>query len=175
MVRNYIRKSHRVYGYSQETLQTAISNVNSGLMTIYRASLVYNIPKNTLSDHVKGRRVQKSSSYGRTDLTPEIEKSLVECIRCLEKWGFGLTRKEIVQLVADYVRINNIKTQFKNGIPGKHWFLNFKRRHNLSIKIPQSVEFARKKNIDPFVIYQYFDLLEKTVKELELENKPSQI
>lgn len=176
MVRNYVRKSNRGSGYSQETLTIAIDLVKSGSLTTYRASKIYKIPKNTLADHVKGRRGKLSSTYGRrTDFTPEEEKSLADCIRCMEKWGFGLTRKEIIQIVADYVRLNNIKTQFKNGTPGEDWFLNFKCRHNLSIKTPQSVEFARKKNVDPFLIYDYFDLLEKTVKELGLEDKPSQI
>lgn len=176
MVRNYVRKSHRGAGYSQETLKIAVDLVKTGLLTSYRASKIYKIPKNTLADHVKGRRGKLSSSYGRrTEFTPEEETSLADCIRCLEKWGFGLTRKEIIQIVADYVRQNNITTRFKNGIPGEDWFLNFKRRHNLSLKIPQSVEFARKKNVDPFLMYDYFDLLEKTVKELGLEEKPSQI
>lgn len=176
MVRNYTRKSNRGAGYSKETLKIAVDLVKSGSLTIYRASKIYKIPKNTLADHVKGRRGKLSSSYGRrTAFTPEEETSLAGCIRCLEKWGFGLTRKEIIQIVADYVRQNNITTQFKNGVPGEDWFLNFKRRHNLSLKTPQSVEFARKKNVDPFLIYDYFDLLEKTIKELGLEDKPSQV
>ncbi|XP_071056436.1 jerky protein homolog-like [Onthophagus taurus] len=159
MVRNYVRKSTIGSGYSQETLTIAVDLIKSGSLSTYRASKIYKIPKNTLADHVKGRRVT----------------SLADCICCLEKWGFGLTRKEIIKIVADYVRVNNIKTQFKNGIPGEDWFLNFKRRHNLSLTTPQSVEFARKKNVDPFLIYDYFDLLEKTVKELGLDDKPSQI
>lgn len=52
----------------------------------------------------------------------------------MEKWGFGLSRSEIITLVGDFVTINNIKTPFKNGIPGEDWFFNFKNRHNLSIK-----------------------------------------
>jgi hypothetical protein len=59
----------------------------------------------------------------------------------MEKWGFGLSRKEILQLVGECVNANKLKTQFKKGIPGEDWFLNFKLRHNLSIKIPQSVEY----------------------------------
>ncbi|CAH2006301.1 unnamed protein product [Acanthoscelides obtectus] len=176
MVRNYIRKSQRGYGYSKEDLRTAVNIVKSGQMSIYRASLMYHIPKNTLSDHVKGRRGQKSSTYGRrTDLSFEEETCLADCIRCMEKWGFGLTRKELLGIVEDYVKTNKIKTQFKNDKPGEDWFLNFKRRHKLSIKTPQSVEFARKKNVVPFLVYQYFDLLENTIKELGLEDKPSQI
>jgi hypothetical protein len=34
---------------------------------------------------------------------------------------------------------------FKDDVPGTDWFLLFKKRHALSIKTPQAVEYARKK------------------------------
>lgn len=176
MVRNYVRKSNRGKGYTEESFEIALSAIKSGQMTLYRASKVYKIPIATLHDHLKGRRGQKSSSYGRPqDIPQHEEEKLANGLRTMEKWGFGLSRKEVLQTVADYVKENNIKTQFKDGRPGEDWFLNFKRRHKLSLKIPQSVEYARKKNLDPFLIYDYFDLLEKTLTELDLHERPSQI
>lgn len=87
---------------------------------------------------MKGRGGVKSESYGRSrDISKEYEDKLASGIKTMEKWGFWLSRKEILTLVGKYVKANNIKTQFKNGVPGEEWFLNFKRRHNLSIKIPQ--------------------------------------
>ncbi|XP_072378051.1 uncharacterized protein [Diabrotica undecimpunctata] len=176
MVRNYIRRSSRGKGYTKESLKIALSAIKSGQMTLYRATKVYTIPRSTLHDHLKGRRGQKSSSYGRTqDIPQQEEEKLANGLRTMENWGFGLSRKEVLQVVADFVKENNIKTQFKDGKPGEDWFLNFKRRHNLSIKKPQSVEFARKKNLDPFLIYNYFDLLENVIEELGLQERPSQI
>ncbi|XP_072400688.1 uncharacterized protein [Diabrotica undecimpunctata] len=176
MVRNYIRRSSRGKGYTKESLKIALSAIKSGQMTLYRATKVYTIPRSTLHDHLKGRRGQKSSSYGRTqDIPQQEEEKLANGLRTMEKWGFGLSRKKVLQVVADFVKENNIKRQFKDGKPGEDWFLNFKRRHNLSIKKPQSVEFARKKNFDPFLIYNYFDLLENVIEELGLQERPSQI
>lgn len=43
-------------------------------------------------------------------------------------------------------------------MPGQDWFLQFKNRHHLSIKIAQAVEFSRRKVLDPFIIYRYFDV-----------------
>lgn len=176
MVRKYVRKSNRGKGYTADTLETALSAIKSGQMTLYRANKVYKIPIATLYDHLKGRRGQRSSTYGRPqDIPQHEEEQLANGLRSMEKWGFGLSRKEVLQIVADYVKQNKIKTQFKDGKPGEDWFLNFKRRHNLSIKKPQSVEYARKKNLDPFLIYNYFDLLENTINQLGLQERPSQI
>lgn len=93
----------------------------------------------------------------------------------MEKWGFGLSRLEVLDVVRDFVISNGLETPFKNGTPGEDWFLAFKKRHSLSIKKPQSVEYARKKMTDPFVVQNYFTLLRNTLDELELNDKPEQI
>lgn len=49
----------------------------------------------------------------------------------MEKYGFGLSRKEVLETVGvEYVEKNNISTNFKNGILGQAWFAGFKNRHN---------------------------------------------
>lgn len=97
MVRNYKRKTARGSAYTPDALRAAVESVKSKRLTLYRASCLYNIPKNTIADHVKGRRGQKSSSYGRsTDIPHEQELFLANGIRTMEKWGFGLSRKEIL-------------------------------------------------------------------------------
>jgi len=68
----------------------------------------------------------------------------------MEKWGFGLSRSEIITLVGDFVTVNNIKTPVKNEIPGEDWFLNFKNRHNLSIKKPVSRICQEKKYLSVY-------------------------
>lgn len=39
----------------------------------------------------------------------------------MEKWGLGLCRKEVLNIVGEFVKRNNLKTPFKNGIPGEDW------------------------------------------------------
>lgn len=68
-----------------------------------------------------------------------------------------------------------VNNPFKNGVPGEDWFLLFKKRHNISVKKPQPVEYARKTACRPNMIYPYFDLLEETVNQLDLRDKPSHI
>ncbi|CAG4958326.1 unnamed protein product [Parnassius apollo] len=105
----------------------------------------------------------------------DIEKKIASYIHILEKCGYPLTKKEIIAMISEYIRRNGIGTPFRNDVPGKEWFLAFRKRHKLSYKKPQSVKIARKRACNPFVIYEYFDLLEKVTRELELGNKPEQI
>lgn len=173
MVRKYKRKTDRGLHYSKEDLRLAMDEVKSGRCGVRVASKRYSIPLTTLADHVSGRRGKHSTSGGRSTIIPlDHEKKLCECIEVMETHGFGLTRKEILQLVGQYVTDNNIQTPFKDNIPGKDWFIEFKKRHRFSIKKPQSVEIARKKACDPFLIYYYFKILKQTLQELDLTDKP---
>ncbi|KAI4455426.1 hypothetical protein MML48_9g00003656 [Holotrichia oblita] len=172
MVRHYVRKSNRGKGYTKEILLKAVEEVKSNKLTITEAANRYNIPRPTLVDRVRGRRGLKSNTYGRTPvLRADVEKKLSELLKVMEKYGYGLSRKNTLTLVGDYIRENRIPTPFRNGVPGEDWWLGFKQRHNLSLKKPQLVEVARKKICDPFIINGYFDLLENTINELQLENK----
>lgn len=53
--------------------------------------------------------------------------------------------------------------------------MRFRKRNQLSLKKPQSVEIARKNACNPFTVYEYFDLLEKETDELGLIDKPERI
>lgn len=52
----------------------------------------------------------------------------------MEKWGYGLSRGEAINIVGQYVTCNKIKTPFCDNTPGEDWFLSFKKRHCLSLK-----------------------------------------
>ena len=46
-------------------------------------------------------------------------------------------------------------------------------RYNLSVKKPSTLEKARKAAAsDPFIIYEYYDLLDQTAKRLQIEDRP---
>ncbi|KAL0833065.1 hypothetical protein ABMA28_001177 [Loxostege sticticalis] len=174
MVRHYKRKTDKA-SYSKEKLKDAVRAVRNGDLSGYRAAQIYNIPRMTIMDHVHNKRM-KSSTLGRcTALSPEIEKKLASYLHTMERYGFGLSRQEVLEVVGHYVTKNGIPTPFKNGKPGNEWFKAFKERNNLSVKKPQAVEYARKKAVDPFIIYPYFDLLKKTIEDLGLNDKPSAI
>lgn len=59
---------------------------------------------------------------------------MANCIKVLEKWGFGVRKEEILDIVQTYVKANLLNTRFKDERSGFDWFFNFKQRHNLSLK-----------------------------------------
>lgn len=172
MVRIYVLKTTKGSGYSQETVQLAVNEVRRGILTTRKASRMYNIPYSTLNCYISGRRKVKSKSGGRpTALSITEEEKLANYLKIMEKWDFGLSRVEVLDCIEKFVVENKLKSPFKNNRPGEDWSLNFKRRHQLSKKKPQSVENSRKKMTDPFVIDNYFTLLHSTLKKLKLLNE----
>lgn len=129
MVRNYKRKTNRGASYTKEQFASAIDDIQRGICTIHQASAKYEIPYSTLQKHIKGSRGVKSVSQGRSTIIPfEKEQQLANGLKTLEKWGWGLSRKEVLELVGSYTRRNNIPNPFKDGIPGEDWFLGFKKK-----------------------------------------------
>jgi hypothetical protein len=64
----------------------------------------------------------------------------------MEKWVFGLSKKEVLETIGRYVNENKTPTPFIGGVPGDYFFIRFKRTHKLSLKKPQSVDACRKKS-----------------------------
>lgn len=117
-----------------------------------------------------------SQTLGRPPAIPiAFESELASCLRTLEKWGWGLSREEVLEITAEFIKKNELITPFVDGKPGADWFLSFRKRHNLSIKKPQPVEYLRKRMTDPFVVYDYFKKLEEIIKELKLGSFPDRI
>ncbi|KAJ8909702.1 hypothetical protein NQ315_002742 [Exocentrus adspersus] len=184
MGRVYLRKTNRGSDggrYSRVELETAVADVLEGRKTMRGAAKYYHIPRSTLKHYVRGTRgtgvvaASGSGGGGRTSLSSEEEHRLVQGILTMEKWGFGLSRHEVLDIVQMYTKANNLKTKFKDGRPGEEWYLSFARRHKLSIKKPQAVEYLRMSQVNPFIIYGFFELLTSKVDELNLTEKPQQI
>ena len=46
------------------------------------------------------------------------EEDIVNCLKVMDKNGFGLSRHEVLDLVQLYIRQNNIPCRFKDQRPG---------------------------------------------------------
>lgn len=86
-----------------------------------------------------------------------------------------MTTKELKALVSESLKRNGLINPFKDDIPGDEWLRGFRKRNGLSQKNPQTVEIARKRACNPYTVYEYFDLLEKVLRHLNLTEKPERI
>ncbi|CAH2226763.1 jg14191, partial [Pararge aegeria aegeria] len=110
----------------------------------------------------------------KTKYRSKLDIAITEYLRTLDKWGWGLSKEEVLDLVAAFVQKNNLKTPFKENRPGTKWFVSFRERHKLSVKKPQAVEAVRKRMTDPFVIDEYFTLLKEILTKYKI-NDPRKI
>jgi len=58
----------------------------------------------------------------------------------MEKWGFGLSKQEVLETIGRNVNGNKIPTTLRGGVPGDDFSIYFKRTHKLSLKKPQNIE-----------------------------------
>lgn len=171
MPRKYVPKQKT---YSELKLQEALNKVKNAELSYREAEQMYKIDKSLLWRKIHNLNANKQGR--KTVLSKEAEEDLANKIKIMAKWGWALTRSEIKSIVHTYVVQNNIKNTFKNNYPGKDWMQSFFTRHGLVAKKLEQLEKSRRQaTSDPFIIYHFYDVLEKTIDSLGLHNKPQQI
>ena len=145
-------------------------------MTAYRASQQYKIPKQTLSDKLRGRTNIKAQLGRPTALTNNEEEEIVETCIFFADWGFGLKMSEVVKLVSEYCSLKR-KNPFIHGVPTAKWCRNFLRRHpQITRRKPQQLQMVRARASHRESVQNFFDhILLPILNEHHLLDKPSQI
>ena len=171
MVRNYKRKTEGPR-WTEQDMSDAVEEVKKGRLTAYSAAKKYGIPRQTLERHIHRPGVGK---VGRPSvLSAAQEAEIVETCQIFSQWGFGLTKMDIISVVADYFQHTKKPNPFKDGVPGDDWWCLFMKRHpELTKRKPQALQMVRAKAATPHVINHWFlDCLKPTLDELGLHNKP---
>ena len=169
MPRTYEKRLKR---WNTEDANKALIHVRNG-MSMRKAAAKFGMSEGTLRFLKKknSRGESLDSQSGKSTALPQnVEENLARCIGVLCKLGFSPSKEEIMSLVAEYIKVNQIKVgAFKNGRPGYDWFTAFMKRNNLSLKKANMISSARKSaTANPFIINDFFDLLEETVQRLNL-------
>ena len=91
------RKTNYRSKYSQESLDKAIEDFQSGKFSLRSAAKEYGVPKTTLENRVKGK---STDELGRPKvLSPDEENVLVERLMLLGDWGFPLTNNDFRHII----------------------------------------------------------------------------
>lgn len=171
MVRNYKKKGDV---YSPDVLTKAISEVVNEKKSIRTVAEKYKISKSVLARKIidpvakkRGRKVALSLKH---------EQELSKHLNILAKWGFPLSKEDVKNVVREFVEQQELSTPFRNNKPGDDWFRNFCRRNDLCLKRLEALEKSQRQNtFDPFLVYGFYDVVEKKIEELNLQNKPKHI
>lgn len=171
MPRSY-KKKKPPPSYSLQDLQEAVQMVMEKKMSQREAQKKYGIPKSVIQLRVSGKVSIEHKGAGRpTTLTEKDEQDIAECLLARAKFGYPCDRRELLNLVAEYVKTNNIINVFTDGVPGEDWYLGFMRRHpRLTLKKPELLQALRKQNATPDIVYDFYDTLQSVYEDKNLIN-----
>ena len=119
---------------------------------------------------------------GRKPVFSEQElNGLKRCIVDLDSLGFPMNNNDLGELVESYSIANNVtralkifKFKGRQGYPGPDWINTFVENNNLSFK--EATKLSRHRynaTKNPFIIYNFYDILEKVVFDLNLQERPN--
>ena len=166
-----------IYLYIQLTLFCPnLGNQNFSLCSIQKCSLRqcapqslvaskrFRIPQATISNKVTGRSGVDARAGKAPVIPPQAEEALVKGALEAADTGFGVSRKQLMRIdgrrAGQLCQRLNIQTPFKDGIPGKDWFLGLKARlPELSLRKPQKLSTARSQRMNKADVDHYFWLL----------------
>lgn len=152
-------------------MTNAISAVAQEGTSVRRAAETYGVPKSTLGDRISGRIVHGASSGASRFLTDVEEEELVAFILGCSSICYSKTIKEILVVVQRTLKLCGVHKDVSYG-----WWESFRKRHpNLTLRVATSLSKARVLASNQVVLDYYFDLLEETLRENGLIDKPYQI
>ena len=163
----------KLRSWSDVSMLRAMEAVKDGSMGVNRAALEHGVPQTSLKDRLAGRVIHGTKIGPKPYLTNEEEKELVNFLVGCSKMGYGKTRSEVLKIVEATMKKKGMKT---DGPISQGWWYRFRERWpKLSLRRGDSFSMAREKMTSHEVFNDYFDLLEKTLSEHNLKDKPSQI
>lgn len=123
-----LSQTQQMSRYTDYQLSQALEALSQGL-TYREASSKFDVPLATLSDKKKEKY---SLPKGRqTSIPKDIEEAVVKAVLDCATAGFPLTKRQVLLKVGRLSQQLNLRTQFKNGMPGdKYWRYLTKDTHN---------------------------------------------
>ena len=157
--------------WNDKKMTRAMKAVNEEGISVRRAVSEFNVPRKTLNDRINGKVVHGTLSGRSRYLNYIEEEELVRFLLQSSSIGYARTRSEVIALVQ--------RICFGKGLDvfvTHEWWEGFCHRHpSIVLCTPAHLSIARAKATDSEVFSHYFDLLESTLCEYDLLDKPSQL
>ena len=154
--------------WSKQAMLDAMKAVQDG-SPITTAARVHGVPRTSLHNRIKGRVVHGVKPGPKPCLSTEEETELAEFAIEAASVGCGQTRKQIMTIAENVAKDKGIlqKDRISAG-----WYDKF---IYLSLRKGDPAANDRMDAVTSQAIKHYFNLLEKTLKDNNLLNKPAQI
>ena len=140
---------------------------------VNEAVLQHKVPATTLKDRISGTIIHGTNPGLKCYLGIEEENELSDFLKGSALVGYGRTRMEVMniaQSVADQKGLLR-KDKISSG-----WWRRFRERQgDLSLRRGDNTASIRMDAVNEVTMNNYFQLLEKTLKENNLMNSPAQI
>lgn len=179
MPNKYTRKAVNIRGnWTQEDLTNAIRSVVDENVAVRRAAIQYHVPRKTLERRIKTGNSLKGKMGPSSSMGTDHENRLSRHILTMQKRGFPLTRDDLRKLAYQFAEQLNLKHRFnkQKEKAGYDWLNLFLSRHpEISVRKSEGMSLARTNAMDRNEIAQYFTLLEATMEENDLFDKPAKI
>lgn len=136
-------KKRPFFQYSEERMETAIAACRNG-MPFSTAAKMYEVPRSTLKNKVKGRTPVARKMGPPSVLSKAEENALVKWITEISNRGFSPHKDDLLITVQKIMRNTNRQNPFINDKPGRKWLdAFFKRNPSLSVRIPETLTTSR--------------------------------
>lgn len=101
------------------------------------------------------------------------QRKIKDALLRLHEMRFGPTLTEFRERIHDYILANEILTPFTNDWPGYEWAAGFMEQRKLTPQKSGTIQVKRKNvTSEPFLIYGYYEVLEKEVDSLGIQDRP---
>lgn len=164
--------------WTQAQLTAAAEAVRDNKMSKKAAAKNFGIPFTTFRRLLKEPNTLKPSLGSVSCLGQQREDKIVAHIKKLQAHGFAPSRKEVCQMAYGLAEKCGIRHNFNRvkKEAGKDWFILFMNRHpDLAVRKSEGVSQARARAMSKTEVATYFQLLEKTLSENDLLDKPGHI
>ncbi|XP_063215801.1 uncharacterized protein LOC134527237 [Bacillus rossius redtenbacheri] len=155
--------------YEPHQMEEALQAVKDG-MSIKQAAERHGVPRNTLSDKVKGKTPIGRKMGPESWLKKEEESMLVQWALSLCKAGFPITIDDLQNSVQQLSKELRRPFPFKDGRPGRKWCTSFlKRNPGLTLRTAQNLTSSRAA-VSQEQISAWFREVYKYLEENKLED-----
>jgi transposase len=149
-----------------DAMQAAVHLVTVEGMTVTAAAKAAGVPRMTLSDRLRKDAPTEDPKLGRPqELPAAVEEAIVKCLITCAEFQYPMTRRDVQNIVQAYVLEKNVKTRWEDGLPGRDWVDNFRKRwrHKIKLKKPTNIKRSRAA-VSPKTIRSFFEHLGPNVE-----------